>query len=117
MSFGVLISLLALLFTVQFMYDMYATSVITGLGYDAARDVAGFRNEADRSAAVDRAEGDLREALGGYAGDLNLAWTVNAESVSLTITATHPTIMPSLFGPLALDEVNETIIVRAEEPQ
>ena len=117
MSFGLLVTLLALVFAVQFLYDLYATSVITGHGFDAARDVAGYENEHDRSAAIGAAEEGLRAALGSYDGRLELTWSVDGDSVRLRIEADHPSVLPSLFGPLALDHVDETIVVRAEEPQ
>ncbi len=117
-TFGMLVLLLLLLFAVQVMYDLYATSVVTGAGYDAARAVAGHDASGNRAAAVGDAEQVLRSRLGGYADEaLVLEWHLDDPTrVVLRIRATHPSVLPPTLGESTpLGSVDRTIEVRAEE--
>ncbi len=114
---GVLVTLLLLLFAVQLVFDLYATSVVTGAGYDAARAVAGYESDQQRARAAAAATTELRRRLGAYGRDhLGVEWNLNdPEVVELRLTAVHPSVLPaSLSGRTALGNLDRTIRVRRE---
>ena len=116
-AFGLLVFFLLLLFAVQLLLGLYATSVVTGAAYDAAREVAGYANENDRATAARAAEAELRTRLGGYdARDLELVWgdLADPDQITLTIHAVHPSAWPRALDPIGLTEVTRTITVRPE---
>lgn len=115
--------LILLLFAVQLVLNLYATSVVTAVGFDAARLVAGAdagvggqRDEAAARAHVDNLLGDYREE-----GDLHLTFSYGAtdpggvpEVVIVRVQATHPTkLLPNVSFPY--QTVDRTFTVRLEE--
>ena len=101
---GVLLFLSLLLFAVQVLVGLYATTVVTAAAYDAAKAVAG----ADRP-SVDGAEHAARRRIGRLGERATFAWDVDTEVVSLTVRAPRPVLMP--FAP---DDVVRTVRVRVE---
>jgi hypothetical protein len=102
-----------LLFAVQALFNLYATSVVTAVAYDAARRVA----VADGgTAAVGQAEADARRALGRYGARVTFDWSASdGEFVVLSVRARNPTrLLPAMAGPLAFDEIGRTVRVRVE---
>ena len=102
-----------LLFAIQALFNLYATSVVTGVAYDAARRVA----VADGGPAnVAQAEADARRALGRYGARMTFDWSASdGEVVVLSVRARNPTrLLPSMAGPLAFDEIDRTVRVRVE---
>ncbi len=103
-----------LLFAVQALFNLYATSVVTAVAYDAARRVA----VADGgTASIGAAEADARRALGRYGERVTFDWsgTDDGQVVVLSVHARNPTrLLPALAGPLAFDEIDRTVRVRVE---
>lgn len=110
--FGLLVVLVLLLFAVQVVYDLYATSAVTAAAYDAARVVAGGDGGPATTAA---AEDGARRAVGRYGERLTFTWTVDADVVALHVRARNPGFLPaSLRRPLGVDVVDRTVRVRTE---
>jgi hypothetical protein len=110
---GFVIFLGLLLFAVQALFNLYATSVVTAVAYDAARRVA----VADGgTASATQAEADARRALGRYGARVTFDWSAtDGEVVVLSVRARTPTrLLPALAGPLAFDEIDRTVRVRVE---
>jgi hypothetical protein len=69
----VAVFLVLLLFAVQVLLNLYATSVVTAAAFDAARDVASAGGDLT---SVDIAEAKARDVLGRYADRVSFEWTV-----------------------------------------
>ena len=111
---GLLVFLVLLLLAVQVTYDLYATSAVTGIAYDAARVVAGA-DGGGSSQSLSTAEADARRALGAYASRARFEWSVDAEVVQLRVIADNPSFLPpALRRPLGADRVDRTVRVRVE---
>lgn len=115
---GFTVFMLLLLAAVQVLFNLYATTVVTGAAFDAARLVAGHDSVADRCGATPAASAAMRRRLGGYLdrGTLALSWACgDPDTVSVTVEAEHPTILPSrLAGLTGLGRLQRTIEVRVE---
>jgi hypothetical protein len=102
-----------LLFAVQALLNLYATSVVTSVAYDAAREVAG----ADGGPrAIAQAEGRARTLLGRFGQTVSFDWSATGEDdVVLRVQGTVPSVLlPTLRGPLAFDDIDRTVRVRVE---
>ena len=102
-----------LLFAVQALFNLYATSVVTAVAYDAARRVA----VADGgTATAAEAEADARRELGRYGQRVTFDWSASdGEFVVLSVRARNPTrLLPAMAGPLTFDEIDRTVRVRVE---
>ena len=102
-----------LLFAVQALFNLYATSVVTAVAYDAARRVAAADGGAD---SATEAEADARRALGRFGERVSFDWSASdGEVVVLSVRARNPTrLLPAMAGPLAFDEIDRTVRVRVE---
>jgi hypothetical protein len=111
--------LLLLFFAVQLTINLYARSQVTAAGFDAARHVAGYDNDQRREAAAAHAETRLRSMLGSMGDDVRIEWDFSdPDVVRLHLVLTPPSIAPALVrGAVGLDQIDRTIIVRAETPQ
>ncbi|MGH2685610.1 MAG: hypothetical protein ACRDJP_09110 [Actinomycetota bacterium] len=110
---GVAVFLAFLLFAVQLLFNLYATSAVTAAAYDAARVVAG-----SAGGDVTRAEDRARQVLGRYAERVSFQWSLDADTVSLRVTAENPTfLLPALGGAVGFDEIDRTVRVRVERPR
>ncbi len=111
---GVTVFLAFLLFAVQLLTNLYATSVVTGAAYDGARRVA----EAAGDHAVTRsdAEEHVRSLLGRYGDRVRFDWDgTDDDVVRLRVTAENPTfLLRSLGGRLPFTEIDRTVVVRVE---
>jgi hypothetical protein len=115
---GVTAFLSLLLFAVQLVLNLYATSTLTAAAFDGARIVAGASGGA---AAEADAERHVRGLLDGYdASALSLEWSYRdvdtipgADVVALTVRAEHPTRLLATL-PLPFQRVTRTITVRME---
>ncbi len=116
---GFTVFMLLLVAAVQVLFNLYATTVVTGAALDAARQVAGYDNVTDRCAATRVAEGAFLRRLGDYSrrGAATLAWTCSdPEVVRVTVRAQHPTILPAgLAGLAGLGRLQRTVEVRVED--
>jgi hypothetical protein len=113
---GVTVFLVLMLFAVQLVLNLYATSAVTGVAFDAARVVAG---EAGGEAAVGEAEANARSVLArfeSHGGQLDFAWDLSSpDAVRLTIRASRPSLLPLV--PFPFDRVERTVTVRRERVQ
>jgi hypothetical protein len=109
---GVTVFLAFLLFAVQLLFNLYATSAVTAAAYDAARLVAGGDGG---GGTVPRAEDHARQLLGRYARRVTFQWAVDDDVVALRVVADNPTfLLPALGGSLGFDEIDRTVRVRVE---
>ncbi len=110
--FGFVVFLALLLFAVQVLYNLYATSVVTSVAFDAARRVAAAEGGAG---AVGLAEVEARQALGEYGSRVSFEWSVDDDVVVLRVRSTNPTfLLPAHAGPVAFGDVDRTVRVRVE---
>ncbi len=119
---GVAVFLVLLLVAVQLLFNLYATSTVTSVGYDAARQVASDRVDHANPGAVGDAEARVerraRQQLGRYGRRVSFSWAgTDAATVRLRIQATHPRVGFGQFiaRPLGFDTIDRTIVVRAEQ--
>ena len=116
---GFTVFMLLLMFAVQVLFNLYATTVVTGAAFDSARRVAGYASAADRCAAVPAAEAAFWRTMGDYGerGTATLAWSCDdPQTVRLTVDARHPTILPAFFPGLAsLGRMSRVIEMRVED--
>lgn len=101
---GVFVFLSLLLFAVQVVLGLYATTVVTAAAYDAAKSVAG----ADRPSTA-TAEDAARRHIGRLGARAAFAWKVDDDTVALTVRAPRPSLLP-----LPSDDVVRTVRVRVE---
>lgn len=110
--FGFVVFLALLFVAVQLLFNLYATSVVTSVSYDAARRVAAAQGD---PAAVGRAEDGARRALGEYGRRVSFEWSLDGDEVALHVRAHNPAVLlPATAGPLALSDIDRTVRVRVE---
>lgn len=116
---GVTAFLSLLLFAVQLVLNLYATSTVTAVAFDGARIVAGARGGA---AAEADAEAHIRGLLDRYerSGSLRLSWEYQdtdavpgPDVVALTVEAEHPTRLLSVMR-VPYQHIVRTVTVRME---
>ena len=117
---GVSVFLVFLLFAVQLLVDLYATSSVTDAAWDGARQVAGARvdhGDPDaRGAAEAAAEQRMRAELGRFAERVTIDWTgTGADAVVVRLRGSCPRFgLPGISGPLVPDTIDRTVRVRVE---
>lgn len=112
---GVTVFLALLLVAVQLLFNLYATSVVTAVGFDAARVVAGAggrEGHPDQAQAEDHA----RRMLGRYAQRVTFDWSgSDDDNVVLRLRARNPSFVVRRWaGSLGFDDIDRTIRVRSE---
>ncbi len=117
---GVVAFLLLLLFAVQLMANLYATSTVSAAGFDAARLVASKDGDHTEPGSVAsaraRAEARFRSLVGRLGDRASLTWSDDAEIVRLHVSVATPTILPRSFGDVvAFGQVERTFEVHVEE--
>lgn len=117
---GVAVFLVFLLFAVQTIVALHATSTVTAAGWDAARRVAGPDIDRGNPVLLDRAqrrsETQFRETLGELGERAELHWSVDDEHVSLQVVVDAPTIFPSsIRATRSLRRIDRTFTVRTEQ--
>jgi hypothetical protein len=112
---GVTVFLTLLLFAVQLALNLYATSTVTSVAFDAARQVAGAAPAASQATA----EAHARALLGGFeaeGGTLQFDWADSTNDVVvLHVVARRPSLLPNVHFPF--DAVDRTVRVRRERLQ
>lgn len=110
---GFLVFLALLLFAVQALTNLYTTSVVTAVAFDAARQVAGAGGGAS---AVAPAEADARRSLGRFGERVSFDWSAtDDETVVLRVRAANQAVLlPVVTTPLAFDRIDRTVRVRVE---
>lgn len=117
-AIGVLVFLLFVLFSVQLLFSLYATSTVTAVTNDAVQRAA-------TAGAVDLAaiEDDAREGLGSVGAAAEFSWERedadgdgSADTIALRVTASPPRFIPPSIGDaVGLTEVVHTARARIEE--
>lgn len=110
---GFLVFLVLLLFAVQALTNLYTTSVVTAVAFDAARQVAGAGGG---PGSVVSAEDQARRSLGRFSDRVTFDWSAtDDETVVLRVQAVNnSTLLPVAAAPVAFDRVDRTIRVRVE---
>lgn len=109
MSFGLLFFIILLIFSIQVTYNLYTTSVVTGLAIDAARDVA-----AQDGISPAQAEANFREFVGT---DVDFDIVITAETVEATVNWETASLIPAVSDSRAFGVLDRTFAVRIEEQQ
>jgi hypothetical protein len=111
--FGFSVFLVLLLFATQVTFNLYATSVVTAVSYDAARRVAAGDGGAGLTS---QAEADARRSLGRYATRVSFDWSgTTGEEVVLRVQADNPNLLlPVVAGRPAFGHLDRTVRVRVE---
>jgi Flp pilus assembly protein TadG len=109
---GVTVFLFFLLFAVQMLVRLYATSAVTAAAFDAARRVAST-DTLSRPLAIREAETNARGALGSFGRSrASFHWLeVDATEIVVEVTARPPAFvrLPGWLG-----EIDRTVRVRTE---
>lgn len=103
-----------LLFTVQALLNLYATTVVTSVVYDAARQVAGSDGGPSAEAG---AESSARRLLGRFGSEMSFDWSATTgDDVVLRVRGRVPSVvLPALHGAgLPFGTVDRTVRLRVE---
>ncbi len=109
MSFGVFMFIVLLTMAVQITYNLYATSVITGLALDAARDVAELGGT-----SPEQAEDDLVARL---SGEVEVDIEIVGDTVFADVRWETRSLFPAFSDARAFGVLDRTFAVRIEEQQ
>lgn len=117
---GVAAFVLFLLFAVQLITNLYATSTVNAAGYDAARSVASANvDHGDpRSVGVAQREAErhLRDLLGQMGQTAELTWSSDGDQIRLHLVVDSPGIIPSsVRDTTGLRRIDRTFVVRIEQ--
>ena len=115
---GVVVFLVFLLFAVQLLFGLYASSTITAVANDAATRAAS--GDAPPLSVI---EAEARESLGDVGETATFDWALDdsdgdgaMDTVVLEVAARPPRfIPPSVGGSIGLDEIRRVVRVRAEQ--
>jgi hypothetical protein len=115
-SFGVLFFVGFLLFAVQLLFNLYATSVVTSAAYDAARSVATAPSQPATQEQLDAAVDHARSLLGKYRDRAAFDWDLSdPDVVRLHVHAVNPRLVaPPLDQLVGFDVIDRTVVVRVE---
>lgn len=103
-----------LLFSVQALLNLYATTVVTSVAYDAARQVAGSDGGTRAQAG---AEAEARRMLGRFGQEVSFDWSgTTDDDVVLRVRGTVPSVLlPPDRGPLPFGSIDRTVRLRVEK--
>ena len=105
--FGVMFFLVFLLFAMQLLWSLYATTVVTAAAYDAGRTAARTGDAAAGAARFDR-------TIGSYEADVAIA--LDGDTVVVTVTGENPTLLPERFArELPFGAIDRTVRIRREQ--
>jgi hypothetical protein len=117
---GLVLFLAFLLFAVQLLVDLYATTAATSAAFDGARIVAGSRvAHPDRLAEADArraAEDRMRSELGEFGRSVSFDWSAsNDQVIVLRVVGNAPRLLwPGLQHQLGVGHIDRTVRVRVE---
>jgi hypothetical protein len=118
---GVLVFLIFLLFAVQLLIGLYGRSVVTGMAYDGARDVASYQNRSGPAITLDAAHRLAEQRMRREVGNMNLqfSWAGSTDdTVVLRVQADNPRFLwPGLSRDLGSDHIDRTVHARMEKLQ
>ncbi len=114
---GVVVFLVFLLFAVQLLFAMYASSTVTAVTNDAARRAA-----SEGTGALELIEADARRTMGAVGEEASFTWDADdsdgdgtADTVVLRVVAVPPRfIPPSIGGAIGFGEIRRVVRVRME---
>lgn len=114
---GVVVFLVFLLFAVQLLFGLYATSTVNAVANDAATRAASAPDT-----PLDAIEAEARANLGEVGADASFAWSTDdvdgdgeADTVVLEVIARPPRFIPaSVGGAIGVEEIRRTVRVRIE---
>jgi hypothetical protein len=114
---GVVVVIVFLMFAVQLLFGLYASTVVTAVANDAARRAAS--GGADDRAVI---ANEARRSLGQVGESTTFVWGDDdqdgdgiIDTVVLTVVARPPRLVPpSIGGRVGLDRIERTVRVRAE---
>jgi hypothetical protein len=117
---GVVVFLVFLLFAVQLLFGLYASSTVTAVTNDAAHRAA-----ARGAPPQELIEADARHNLGAVGDAAEFRWSEDdadgdgiTDTIVLLVIAEPPRfIPPSIGGAIGLDEIRRTVRVRLEDFQ
>ncbi|HEX6597184.1 MAG TPA: hypothetical protein VF045_09625 [Acidimicrobiales bacterium] len=110
---GFVLFLGMLLFAMQALLNLYATSVVTSVAYDAARQVAGSDGGPYALAA---AEEQARRLLGRFGDRVTFDWgRSTADDVVLRVQGRVPSVLLRSGGVLAFGDIDRTVRLRVEQ--
>lgn len=117
---GVVVFLVFLLFAVQLLFGLYASSTVTAVANDAA-----VRAASAGAPSLQVIEADARRSLGEVGSSASFTWGMDdtdgdgeADTVVLEVVARPPRFIPaSIGGAIGLDEIRRTVRVRGEQVQ
>lgn len=115
---GVIVFLVFLLFAVQLLFGLYASSTVNAVANDAA-----VRAASEGSPSLDVIEAEARHNLGQVGASASFTWDVEdadrdgePDTVVLQVVARPPRFIPaSIGGAVGLEEIRRTVRVRTEE--
>ncbi len=117
---AVIVFLAFLLFAVQLLVDLYATTSVTNAAFDGARLVAGSRTDhgdpqamaASRTAAEER----MRDELGAFGRTVHFDWSgSDAQVVQVRLVGDAPGFLwPGLGDVAGARHIDRTVRVRVE---
>jgi hypothetical protein len=115
---GFTVFLAFLLFSVQLLTNLYATSVVTSATYDGARLAAEGGHTLDESARND-VEHHVRDLLGDYGDAARFDWSgTTPEVVRLRVEIDNPSfLLRSLPADLPFQHIDRVAVVRVERTQ
>ncbi len=97
----------------QALLNLYATSVVTSVAYDAARQVAGSDGG---PAAVAAAEEQARRLLGRFGERVTFDWgRSTGDDVVLRVQGRVPSVLMRSGGVLAFGDIDRTVRLRVEQ--
>ncbi|MEM7285098.1 MAG: hypothetical protein AAF480_02010 [Actinomycetota bacterium] len=106
--FGLLFFLLFLLFAVQVLWSLYATTVVTSAAYDAGRLAA-------RTGDSTAGEARFASTIGSYDADVAISVPAGVGVVTVTITGENPSMLPDRFARvMPFGTIERTIEIRNE---
>ena len=109
--------LVFLLFATQLAFAMYTTTMVEGIAFDAAYEVASADARDHRAAAQQAALADADERAPGL--DIRWRWiSADDDYVELGFVVTNPTFLPDAFaGTFGFGTTERSVRVRTEEPR
>ncbi len=109
---GFVVFLGMLLFAVQALLNLYATSVLTSVAYDAARRVAGSDGG---TSAIAGAEDQARQLLGRFGSGVTFDWSATTDDdIVLRVRGDVPSVLLRPGGPLPFGSIDRTVRLRVE---
>lgn len=117
---GVVVFLVFLLFAVQLLFSLYASSTVNAVANDAATRAA-----SGNAPPLELIEADARRSLGEIGAQASFRWGLDdadgdgdGDTIVLEVVARPPRfIPPSIGGAIGLEEIRRTVRVRGEEVQ